>query len=356
MVAVKRVLITGLFSLSGASSLMLFPTSLLATDNRSEDSQWDSECLFKQMEHADDSTTVQTLRERCRKADTQTSAPDTQTLTSEPSVARPEDTKLGQRLAEEDRQKHDQFSVLSHRPNYLMMGAYNFSGTSNNAGLVNDPEKLDDLEVEIQLSLKVALGEDLLGLNDHLYVGYTNRSFWQAYNQDMSSPFRETNHEPEIWIGFENRWNILGWRNRMIDVGLSHQSNGRSNPYSRSWNRVYLRAVFEKENSAISIKPWLRLPERTAQDDNPDITHYMGHSQLRFVTNQNDHQLSVVARNNFRLDIDNNKGAVEIGYSYPIHRNVNAYVKWFYGYGETLIDYNVRNNRLSLGVQLGGWL
>ncbi|MDR9498588.1 MAG: phospholipase A [Hydrogenovibrio sp.] len=347
---------TGLLSLSGAGGSMLFPASLLGAEDRPANSPWDTECLIQQMEHADDATSVQTLRERCRKADTQASDAETRSPASETPVARPEDTKLGQRLAEEDRQKHDQFSVLSHRPNYLMVGAYNFSGTSDKAGLVNDAEQLDDLEVEIQLSLKVALGEDLLGLNDHLYVGYTNRSFWQAYNQDMSSPFRETNHEPEIWIGFENRWDILGWRNRMIDVGLSHHSNGRSDPYSRSWNRVYLRAVFEKENSTIAIKPWLRLPERTAEDDNPDITHYMGHSQFRFVTNQDDHQLSVMARNNFRFDGDKNKGAVELGYSYPIHRNVNAYVKWFYGYGETLIDYNVRNNRLSLGVQLGGWL
>lgn len=29
---------------------------------------------------------------------------------------------------------------------------------------------------------------------------YTNQSFWQMYNRDYSEPFRETNHEPAIWL------------------------------------------------------------------------------------------------------------------------------------------------------------
>ncbi|KUJ73094.1 phospholipase [Thiomicrospira sp. WB1] len=326
----------------------------LASPTWAASGAWDLDCLIQQLDQSKPGTTVETLRQRCHTQPPQATSSPTETDHSRkqpPST----DTKLAKRLAEEEQQKQDRFSLQSHHPNYLMVAGYNHAGTSNTAGLTEGSESLDDVEVEIQLSVKIPLGDNLLGLNDHLYVGYTNRSFWQAYNQSLSSPFRETNHEPEIWIGFENRWDLLGWRNRMIDLGLSHQSNGRSEPYSRSWNRVYLRAVFEKGNSAMTIKPWLRLPDSRNQDDNPDITTYMGHGEVRFMTNQDNHQLSLMGRNNLRLSGEN-KGAIELGYSYPIHRNLNGYVKWFYGYGESLIDYNVKSNRLSFGVQLGGWL
>lgn len=302
---------------------------------------YDSKCVQRAMKEQAPDTTLEQVREQCLSLFDQTQGK----------------TALASRLEAEKRTKYSPFSIQPYRPNYVLFGSYNFSETNEKPfreiALTGD-ESFEPYEVKFQISLKVPIADQLLGWGDHLFVGYTNRSFWQAYNSKISKPFRETNHEPEVWMSFDNKWTIAGWRNRLIDLGLVHQSNGRSGTLSRSWDRAYLRMIFEKDNSAFAIKPWLRFPEPSGQDDNPDIAHYMGNAEFRFVTKQNRHQFSVMVRNNF--DENDNKGALELGYSFPIHRNLNAYVQWFYGYGESLIDYDYKNNTVSIGVKLGNWL
>lgn len=303
--------------------------------------KYDSACVQKALEEQAAETTLEQIRQQC--------------LTFPSKVE--EKPALTSRLEAEKRNKYSPFSLQPYRPNYVLFGSYNFSGTNEapyrGTALIGD-ESFEPYEVKFQLSLKVPIADELLGWGDHLFVGYTNRSFWQAYNSKISKPFRETNHEPEVWMSFDNKWTLGGWRNRLIDLGLVHQSNGRSGTLSRSWDRAYFRMVFEKDNSAFMIKPWLRFPESSGQDDNPDITHYMGNAEFRFITKQDRHQFSVLVRNNF--DEQDNKGAIELGYSFPVHRNLNAYVQWFYGYGESLIDYDYKNNTVSIGVKLGNWL
>ena len=39
-------------------------------------------------------------------------------------------------------------------------------------------------------------------------------------------------------LAFRNNYSLLGWKGRLAAVGINHQSNGRADPLSRSWNRV----------------------------------------------------------------------------------------------------------------------
>jgi len=308
--------------------------------SKSDDGEYDATCIQIAIEEQASDTTIEDIRNQCRKS----SGLDSKSA-------------LDQRVEAEKRNQYNQFTLQLYRANYILFGSYDFAGINEKPYQGDsslDGESFEPYEVKFQISLKVPLANDLLGLGDHLFVGYTNRSFWQAYTHNISAPFRETNHEPEVWMSFDMDWDVFGVRNRMIDVGLSHQSNGQSGQLSRSWNRAYLRFIFETENSAFSIKPWVRLPENRGEDDNPDITHYMGNVEFMGVTQYGQSQFSLMLRDNF--DFQDNKGAFELGYSYPIHRNLNLYVQWFYGYGESLIDYNYRNNTLSIGFQLGRWL
>lgn len=307
--------------------------------SKSEDGEYDATCIQIAIEEQAPDTTIEDIRNQCRKKSTESMS------------------ILNQRMEAERRNKYNLFTLQPYKANYFLFASYDFADINEKPFQEDNSmngESFEPYEVKFQISLKVPLTDDLLGLGDHLFVGYTNRSFWQAYTQDISAPFRETNHEPEVWMSFDMDWDVFGVRNRMIDVGLSHQSNGQSGQLSRSWNRAYLRFVFETDKTAFIVKPWVRLPENGGVDDNSDITHYMGNVEFMGVTQYGQNQFSVMVRDNF--DFQDNKGALELGYSYPIHRNLNLYVQWFYGYGESLIDYNYRNNTLSIGFQLGRWL
>ena len=87
-----------------------------------------------------------------------------------------------------------------------------------------------DAQVKFQISFKAAVAHDLFGDDDHLYVAYTQLSMWHAYNSDYSSPFRETNYEPEAFLAFDTDVPVLGLRNRILYLGFVHQSNGRTEP------------------------------------------------------------------------------------------------------------------------------
>ncbi len=57
---------------------------------------------------------------------------------------------------------------------------------------------------------------------------------------------------------------IAGW-----DLGLAHQSNGQSDPLSRSWNRINANLAIEAGNLAVAMRTWYRIPEDPVDDDNP---------------------------------------------------------------------------------------
>ena len=260
-------------------------------------------------------------------------------------------TPLDQRIKIERVTRLQPFVITPHRPNYILPVSYN--GKPYNAPLdLSLDGELDNTEVKFQLSMKFPILDDLFEGHGSLQFAYTNLSFWQAYNKNVSSPFRETVHEPEIFLIFENDWSLLGFKNRLIQLGSAHQSNGQSGVLSRSWNRVYADFIFEHGNYYLSLKPWYRISGSGA-DDNPDIEKYMGHGEFRAAYAGEKHTVSIMLRNNLN---DRNYGAIEINWSLPMNRRVKWFIQYFNGYGESLIDYNSPVNRLGIGVAFTDWL
>lgn len=251
------------------------------------------------------------------------------------------------------------FSILAHKPNYVLAGAYNAEGWDSDLYQLteNEPEyENKDVEAQFQISLKVPLAIDLFGDRMDIYAAYTNRSFWQVYNHDYSEPFRETNHEPELWAQFRNNWQILGLNNAVNSVGFVHQSNGQAGVQSRSWNRLYANFIFEKDGYVLSFKPWLWVSKDKSASDNPDITDFLGHGEFRAAWHRNRHVVSMMLRN--QLESGFKDGAVELGWSFPVfnYPYLKGYLQYFYGYGESLIDYDNKVNRIGIGISITDWI
>jgi phospholipase A1 len=140
--------------------------------------------------------------------------------------------------------------------------------------------------------------------------------------------------------------NLLGLRMRLLNLGITHQSNGQTSLLSRSWNRVYVQAGFERGNFTLFTRAWKRLEEDANNDDNPDITDYMGHGDMVATYHWNQHEFSLLARRNFHTD----KGAAQLSWAFPLVSNLKGYMQYFMGYGQTLIDYNSYQRALGLGV------
>jgi phospholipase A1 len=263
------------------------------------------------------------------------------------------DSAIDRRMALEWEISDNPFAITPHRPTYLLPLSYN-SRINDAPYAETDPGlAAEHDEIKFQLSFKVPLVKGLIFGKGFLSFGYTQQSYWQAYSGNYSSPFRETNHEPELLFSLPIRYRVFGLDGRTVGLSLNHQSNGRSEPLSRSWNRVMAEFSLEKNDFYMSFKPWWRVPESEESDDNPDIEDYLGNFELRGLKLYRDHSLGIMLRNNLQSD---NRGAVQLDYTFPIKKRLNGYVQFFNGYGESLIDYDHYSNRIGVGVMLTNWL
>ncbi len=246
------------------------------------------------------------------------------------------------------------FKLTTHQANYILPVSYN-SKTNDEIYQETDPgTEVDNVEVKFQLSGKLKLLNDMFNDNWDLWFAYTHTSWWQLYNSDESAPFRETNYSPEVFTTYYSDYNVFGMTLLQTDFGFVHQSNGRTEPLSRSWNRIYANFELAKGNYLLSIKPWYRIPESEGQDDNPDIEDYVGYGDYRLTYKGDTNLYSILFRNNFKFDGDN-ESSVELSWAFPVYEIVDIYFQYYNGYGESLIDYDHRVNRISLGILIYDW-
>ena len=312
-------------------------------------------CLLEALRDAAPTATVESVREQCE-------APEA--VAEDSGEAALDDRSSGslilERIQREQRAEQTRSILIPHRRNYLIPVSYN--RTPNNepfrdlAGELAIPDELDRFESTFQVSLKFTLADQLLLDSDELMFGFTAKSFWQVYNKDASAPFRETNYEPELFWAAPLEWRPFGTDASFLVVGFSHQSNGRGGSLSRSGNRLYANFILERNRFVFSLKPWWRIPEDPKDDpldaegdDNPDIGDFMGNFEFTTLYRRHDHEFGLMLRNNLRSD---NKGAVRLDWTFPLWRNVRGYAQYFNGYGESLIDYDARTERLGVGILL----
>ena len=254
----------------------------------------------------------------------------------------------------------------TYKSNYLLITDTSRPNDTPTSPSQNNTEdrNLDSKDLKFQLSLKTEMLSNIPVIRSLPYVtssrvwaAYTQQSYWQIFDSEASRPLRENDYEPEIMLslGIDNQVDGIkkSYIPRLLNLGFVHQSNGRSNPVSRSWNRVYLESGFElTERLSLMVRPWWRVPE--SQDDNPDIDKYMGYGDvtLRWEDEKRKNAVSVLLRNNLRSD---NKGFAQVDLQRQVFNNpyLKLHVMLSSGYGETLLDYNHSQNIFGLGISLG---
>jgi len=234
------------------------------------------------------------------------------------------------------------FDIEAYRMNYLLPVTYDSKNHTQHDG--NQNRK--NIETKFQISFKKKLSNNLLGFNESVYLGYTQTSWWQTAAD--SSPFRETNYEPEIFIDIphDSEQSAL----KSYRVGLVHESNGRLSE-SRSWNRLYVSSIFQYQGIFFEPRVWYRFkedkkanPSDVDGDDNPDIQEYLGYGDITIAYPYNKHLFSSIIR----------KRSVQLDWTFPIFglNDIYGYIQVFSGYGESLIDYNEKVNKIGLGFSI----
>lgn len=328
--------------------------------NASSDTQVEiNKCLLKALQRAHDSTTVAELKAKCTQLKSEVAEPAEQEAVSLSEILGTEKKATGvisKRAEAETATAFNPYVITPHKMNYILpvsvsdginRGVYEFTNGWS--------ENMEDTESKLQLSFKVPVNtSDIFVKNDKLFFGFTLKSWWQVYSDNISKPFRETNYQPEFF--YSTPLDVsYGETNSAFMIGIEHQSNGRALPLSRSWNRVYLNWLFEYDNFALSFKPWYRLPENKKAspldvdgDDNPDIDDYMGYFQLGMAYQWDDYEFNFQGHHNFSTS----RGGAEIGVTFPIWGRLRGYAQYFGGYGESLIDYNHSQHRFGIGIAL----
>ncbi|MCM2311164.1 MAG: phospholipase A [Steroidobacteraceae bacterium] len=242
--------------------------------------------------------------------------------------------------------------VRLHQPTYLLLGRY----TSN---VNTDPYQplfdafdeeadFEDLEAKFQISFKgrlLATDDRRLGL----WFAYTQQNQWQVYSADISRPFRETNYAPELFGSFRPGIEVAGMQWNLLNFGYTHQSNGRADPISRSWDRLFVEAGLERGNFVLLARAWTRIEFGDYEDDNPDIMDYYGHGEVTGFYRWRDSTFSLMARGNLATG----KGAGQFTWaSRPLLGPFRGYLQVFTGYGESMIDYDWRQTTVGLGFTL----
>jgi phospholipase A1 len=264
---------------------------------------------------------------------------------------------VSERVRQERADAFNPYVLTAHKHNFILPVSYT---TGINQDVYEENEVplgngLQPAEVKFQISLKSQLNEsDLLFKNDALSVGITLEAWWQLYSSALSSPFRETNYQPEIFYLVPLLWGPFGGSTAVI-LGFEHQSNGQVQGLSRSWNRLYATLIYERGAFVAHLRPWYRLPEETKEsmdaaegDDNPDILDFMGHGEAGMSWRKDRLEYAVRARGNPRTG----KGAISIGMTFPLFAKFRGFVQYFNGYGDSLIDYDHHQQRLGVGVAL----
>jgi outer membrane phospholipase A len=214
-----------------------------------------------------------------------------------------------------------------------------------------------DTTARFQLSFKYRLFDRQLGWGREwpwlagLHFAYTQTSIWNL--SENSKPFLDTSYRPSFfweWRRSDDKTWIDAAR-----LGFEHESNGKDGADSRSINTLFLRP--EWQFTLASGKQFEFTPKFYGyldKSDNPDIEKYRGYVDwaMRYGDRERSWRalgrVGTLGKGSFQLDWFERTRMFGTG---PVSGYLHA--QFFAGYGESLLDYNLRNkSQLRIGVAI----
>lgn len=215
----------------------------------------------------------------------------------------------------------------------------------------------DGVTARFQLSFKYRLFDYGSGFGNErpwlagFYFAYTQTSLWDLSSE--SKAFRDTSYRPSLFWKWE-RTDGQTWLDS-ARVGAEHESNGRDGPRSRSINTLFVRPEWRWPVGGGSVEFAPRINKYLDKEENPDIERYRGHVDWRVRYNTGGNWIATAlartgtgGHGSLQLDLSRRTRDLKIG---PISGYL--YLQYFNGYGEDIIDYNVRRNaQLRVGFAI----
>ena len=229
--------------------------------------------------------------------------------------------------------------LTEHEPVYFVMGTRG------------------DTNARFQLSFKYRMFDRALGWGrdqpwlSGFYLGYTQTTAWNLSGD--SRPFRDTSYRPSLFWAWE-RVDAKTWIDA-LRAGVEHESNGKDGASSRSIDTLFLRPEWHWDTAngeRLEFTP--KIYGYFNKEDNPDIQRYRGYVDWRLRYGDRQRSWVAMARTGTAgkgsLTLDYFERTRVLGFG-PVSGYFHA--QFFAGYGEDILDYNLRNkSQLRLGFAI----
>ena len=199
--------------------------------------------------------------------------------------------------------------------------------------------------IKFQISIAQRLTKSTLPLGTYLYLFYTQKVMWNVLEKSM--PMTDLNFNPGIGLA-----KPLFVKNRFIGqviFAIEHESNGRDEDASRSWNKISLGAnIMVDPMLMVHGKFWIPIVDGM---NNKDILDYSGIYQVglqMFSPNRRFNLgITLVKRRGWNL---NYNSIIELSYRLWKRDNQFLFMQYYNGYGEDLLEYNKFHSQLRVGI------
>lgn len=226
-----------------------------------------------------------------------------------------------------------------YKDNYFILGtALGYKPTDENSN------------VKFQISIQQKLTKSTLPFNTYLYLFYTQKCFWNVFQNSL--PMTDLNFNPGIGLARPFFSTTTGRYVGKAFFLIEHESNGRDGDASRSWNRISFGGnILIDNNLMVYSKFWIPIIDG---GNNKDILKYCGIYNMGFQVMNNSRRFGASVLLTKRADWNPFNWNVQLDVKYRVFPRDNQYVflQYYNGYGEGLLAYKEFHSEIRVGICL----